>query len=169
MKIAFFLILAGIGLLWFANETIQAYGLMVLDGEKWTGTTFVGWSMFKGIWFLWVAVAAAMALLLAGLVAWIKFNFEERESELKAKLESEKTEAIAELEKNHASQIENLFFQQTNNSRHLENAYADIEKYKGMLAEQENENIRIGNKIRGRDAVIRRLRKKIDRLETPRF
>jgi len=166
MKTAFFLIISGLGLLWFADETIQAYGLMVLDGEKWTGTTFVGWSMFKGIWFLWVAVAAAVALLLAGLVAWLRFDFEEREKELKEQLETEKQKAISKLEKNHASQIENLFFQNTNNSKHLENAYADVEKYKRMLANQEYENALLVQKIKGKDAVIMRLKRKIDRIKS---
>jgi len=169
MKIAFFLIIAGLGVLWFANYSIQDIGLTYYVGENWVITDFKGWRVFAGSGVVLAAVVAAVSLLVAGLVAWLKYNFEEREKKLKEELVTEKQEAIAEIEKIHASQIENLLSSQTNNSRHLENAYAEVEKYKRMLANQENENVRIVSRIKGRDAVITRLRKKIDRLEMPRF
>jgi len=172
MKIAFFLIFAGLGVLWFADETIQDYGLMFFNGSKWKGTGFTGWSIFEGLWVIWGTVSVAVALLLAGIVAWLKFDFQSREKELKEELVIEKQEAIAEIEKIHASQIQNLLASQTNNSRHLENAYADVAKYKRMLANQEDENALLINKIKGKDAVIMRLDrkiKKLSRLETPRF
>jgi len=38
-----------------------------------------------------------------------------------------------------------------------------------MLETQENENALLVQKIKGKDAVIMRLKRKIDRLEMPRF
>jgi len=150
MKIAFFFIFAGLGVLWFADQTIQDYGLMFFNGSKWKGTGFTGWSIFEGLWVLLGTVAVAVALFLSGLMAWLKFNFESREKELKEELVTEKQEAIAEIAKIHSSQT---------NNRHLENAYADAEKYRQMLANQEDENALLVAKIKGKDAVIMRLTK----------
>ncbi|MDQ7005497.1 MAG: hypothetical protein Q9N67_11490 [Ghiorsea sp.] len=103
------------------------------------------------------------------MIAWLDYDFESREKKLKAGLAYEKQRSIADIEKIHASQIENLFRNKNESSKHLENAYADIEKYKRMLANQENENALLIQKMKGKDAVIMRLKRKIDRLETPRF
>jgi len=164
MKILLAAIALAIGLVWFANENIQSYGLMFFNGEKWETTKFQGWGTLTGIWVVFLAVAFSVALIFAGLVAWLKFNFERREKELKEELVAEKQEAIAEIAKIHSSQIVNLSASQTNNSRHLENAYADAEKYKRLLANQEDENALLVAKIKGKDAIIMRLSKKIKRL-----
>jgi len=171
MKIAFFLIVAGLGLLWFANYSIQDIGLARHIGNEWT-VTDKGWGIFAGLWVLWATVVAAVVLLLGGLVAWFKFDFEEREKKLKEKLVTEKQESIAEIEKIHAKQIENLLTSQTKSSNHLQNAYAEIEQYKRSLNEKEEEKGSLVKKINQQHSTIQRLHKKIkklDRLEMPRF
>ena len=158
MKTAFFLIIAGLGVLWFADETIQAYGLMVLDGEKWTGTTFVGWSMFKGIWFLWVAVAAAVALFIAGIVAWLRFDFEEREKELKAQLDAEKQVAIRDIVSNVDDRVDALAATQHRVAQ-LTNRISEMEKSHSV------EIKRMDGEIKGKQEQVRRLRRKIEKME----
>lgn len=164
MKIFLTAITVALVLFWFANESIQNYGLMDFKDQKWSATKFIGWGIFKGSWVFLLTVALSISIIFTGLVAWLGINFSNREKELKVELADEKQKAIENIEKIHTSQIENMFHTQTNESKYLQNAYAEIEKYRRAVTEQEDENSILIQKIKGKDAVIMRLDRKIKKL-----
>ena len=159
MKTFFILLSAVLVLLWFANESIQGVGLMFYNGEKWTTTHFIGWKLFMGTWFLFLAVAAATALFFAGLVAWLRFDFESREKELRAELEKDKKETIAGIVKNLNDKVNSLGIAQANVAE-LNRRLLEMEK------RHSDEISRKEEVLKGKHEQIRRLERKIKHLKS---
>jgi len=104
----------------------------------------------------WLIIGAGAGLSFA----LVLYFFSDAEEKIKDEFEAK----LGDAHKTHAAQIANLFEHQTQNGDSLLNAYSEVEKYKRLLANQEDENALLVNKIKGKDAVIMRLNRKIKRL-----
>jgi len=166
MKWFIFAAFAAVLMWYFANENLQEYALVVSQNGKYKVVAH-NWHILGKMWPVWLILILGIGVVTA-LVLYFFSNEEEKiqaefENKLK-KAEKDYQKQLSDIEKIQASQIENLFHAQTNNGNHLQNAYAETARIKQKLAYQEDENGLLINKIKGKDAVIMRLNRKIKRL-----
>jgi uncharacterized protein HemX len=171
MKWFIFAAFAAVLTWYFANENLQEYALVVVQDGKYKIVAH-SWHILAKLWPVWLILILGIGVVTA-LVLYFFSNEEEKmqdefENKLK-KAEKDYQKQLSDIEKMQASQIENLFHAQTTNGNHLQNAYAETARIKQKLEQQEDENALLINRIKGKDAVILRLEKKIKKLEKPRF
>jgi len=91
-------------------------------------------------------------------VAWLRFDFEEREKELKAQLDAEKQVAIRDIVSNVDDRVDALAATQHRVAQ-LTNRISEMEKSHSV------EIKRMDGEIKGKQEQVRRLRRKIEKME----
>jgi len=171
MKWFIFAAFAAVLTWYFANENLQEYALAVVQNGQYKVVAH-SWHILGKMWLVWLILILGIGVVTALVLHFFSDTEEKMQDEFETKLKRAKKDyqkQLSDIEKIQASQIENLFHAQTTNGNHLQNAYAETARIKQKLEHQEDENTLLINKIKGKDAVILRLDRKIKKLQRHSF
>jgi len=171
MKWFIFAAFAAVLTWYFANENLQEHALVVVQDGQYEIVAH-SWHILGKMWPVWLILILGIGVVIALVLHFFSSEEEKMQDEFENKLkkaEKDYQKQLSDIEKIQASQIENLFHAQTTNGNHLQNAYAETARIKQKLEQEEDENALLINRIKGKDAVILRLERKIKKLEKPRF
>lgn len=158
MKILFAALAAAIALIWFADVQVGSYRLSIFTGGQWMLTNYGGWGIFKGLWVFFIAIIFATALILTGFVACLRYDIDRREKSIRKEFENDNMKALKAVGKNYFSAHESMQKTLIENKK-LKRSLDDV-----IASEEEGIKKRDGV-IKGQDAIINRLKRKIQRMQ----